>query len=39
VETIIQNAKTSKISNGKIFALDVAYLVHIRPGEQDEEAI
>ncbi|MCX2959955.1 MAG: P-II family nitrogen regulator, partial [Serratia symbiotica] len=39
VETIMQTAQTGKIGDGKIFVFDVACVVRIRTGEQDEEAI
>ena len=39
VETIMQTAQTGKIGDGKIFVFDVARVVRIRTGEQDEEAI
>lgn len=39
VETIMQTAQTGKIGDGKIFVSDVARVVRIRTGEQDEEAI
>lgn len=39
VETIIQTAQTGKIGDGKIFVFDVARVVRIRTGEEDEAAI
>ena len=39
VETIMKTAKTGKIGDGKIFVFDVARVVRIRTGEEDEEAI
>ncbi|OBU08116.1 transcriptional regulator [Morganella psychrotolerans] len=39
VETIMKTAQTGKIGDGKIFVFDVAQVVRIRTGEQDEEAI
>ncbi|MFU2316292.1 nitrogen regulatory protein P-II [Rahnella sp. PCH160] len=39
VETIMTTAQTGKIGDGKIFVFDVARVVRIRTGEQDEEAI
>lgn len=39
VETIMQTAQTGKIGDGKIFVYDVARVIRIRTGEQDEEAI
>lgn len=39
VETIMTTAQTGKIGDGKIFVFDVARVVRIRTGEEDEEAI
>jgi nitrogen regulatory protein P-II 1 len=39
VETIMTTAQTGKIGDGKIFVFDIANVVRIRTGEQDEEAI
>jgi nitrogen regulatory protein P-II 1 len=39
VETIMKTAQTGKIGDGKIFVFDVARVVRIRTGEEDEEAI
>ncbi len=39
VDTIMQTAQTGKIGDGKIFVYDVARVIRIRTGEQDEEAI
>jgi nitrogen regulatory protein P-II 1 len=39
VDTIVKSAKTGKIGDGKIFVFDVARVVRIRTGEEDEEAI
>jgi len=39
VETIMRTAQTGKIGDGKIFVFDVARVVRIRTGEEDEEAI
>ncbi|BAF70537.1 P-II family nitrogen regulator [Nitratiruptor sp. SB155-2] len=39
VETIMQNARTGKIGDGKIFVSDIEKVVRIRTGETDEEAI
>ena len=39
VEAILQNARTGKIGDGKIFILPVEKAIRIRTGEEDEEAI
>lgn len=39
VDTIMRTAQTGKIGDGKIFVFDVARVVRIRTGEEDEEAI
>ncbi len=39
VEAIIQNARTGKIGDGKIFIMPVEKVIRIRTGEEDEEAI
>ena len=39
VDTIMHTAQTGKIGDGRIFVFDVARVVRIRTGEQDEEAI
>lgn len=39
IETIIQTAQTGKIGDGKIFVYDVAQVIRIRTGEQDEDAL
>lgn len=39
VETIMETARTGKIGDGKIFVSDIARVVRIRTGEQNEEAI
>ncbi|GAC28061.1 MAG: nitrogen regulatory protein P-II 1 [Bermanella sp.] len=39
VETILEQAKTGKIGDGKIFVFDVEQVVRIRTGETDEDAI
>ncbi len=39
VEAIMQNARTGKIGDGKIFILPVEKVIRIRTGEEDEEAI
>ncbi len=39
VKSIVENARTGKIGDGKIFVSDVSRVVRIRTGEEDEEAI
>ena len=39
VQTIMENAKTGKIGDGKIFIMPVEKVIRIRTGEEDEEAI
>ncbi len=39
VNTIVDNAKTGKIGDGKIFVSDIEKVVRIRTGETDEEAL
>ncbi len=39
VETIIANAHTGKIGDGKIFVTDVERVIRIRTGEENEEAV
>ena len=39
IETIANAAKTEKIGDGKIFVIPVEQTVHIRTGEQGEEAL
>ena len=39
VETIMQNARTGKIGDGKIFVTPVEKVIRIRTGEENEEAI
>ena len=39
VEAIVRSARTGKIGDGKIFVYDVARVVRIRTGEEDENAI
>jgi nitrogen regulatory protein P-II 1 len=39
VNTIIENTKTGKIGDGKIFVSDIDKIVRIRTGETDENAI
>jgi len=39
VEAITKSARTGKIGDGKIFISDVARIVRIRTGEEDEAAV
>jgi nitrogen regulatory protein P-II 1 len=39
VDTIIQNAKTGQIGDGKVFVSDVAQVYRIRTGEKGDAAI
>ena len=39
IDIIIQNAKTGKIGDGKIFVSSIEKIVRIRTGEEDENAI
>ena len=39
IEKIIENARTGKIGDGKIFVTDIEKVVRIRTGETDEEAL
>ncbi len=39
IEKIIDNARTGKIGDGKIFVSDIEKVVRIRTGETDEEAL
>lgn len=39
VEVLVENAKTGKIGDGKVFVTDVERAVRIRTGEENEEAI
>ncbi len=39
IETIIKNAKTGKIGDGKIFVYDVKETIRIRTGERGEDAL
>jgi len=39
VNTIMENARTGKIGDGKIFVMPVEKVIRIRTGEEDEEAI
>ena len=39
VETILEQAKTGKIGDGKIFVFNVEQVVRVRTGETDEDAI
>lgn len=39
IEAITEAARTGKIGDGKIFVSDVAKIIRIRTGEEDEDAI
>jgi nitrogen regulatory protein PII len=39
IEAILQNAKTDKIGDGKIFVSELTQVVRIRTGELDEAAL
>ncbi len=39
IKTIIENARTGKIGDGKIFVMPVEKVIRIRTGEENEEAI
>jgi len=39
INTIKESALTGKIGDGKIFVSDIAHVVRIRTGEEDEEAL
>ena len=39
VKTIMENARTGKIGDGKIFVTPVEKVIRIRTGEENEEAI
>ncbi len=39
IEKIVENARTGKIGDGKIFVSDIEKVVRIRTGETDEEAL
>ncbi len=39
IEAITEAARTGKIGDGKIFVSDVARIIRIRTGEEDEDAI
>ena len=39
VEVIMETARTGKIGDGKIFVYDVARVIRIRTGEEDEAAL
>ncbi|SES72359.1 nitrogen regulatory protein P-II [Thalassotalea agarivorans] len=39
VQTIVDNAHTGKIGDGKIFVTSVERIVRIRTGEEDEQAL
>ncbi|MBY5993425.1 nitrogen regulatory protein P-II [Ferrimonas balearica] len=39
IEAIVDTARTGKIGDGKIFVTDVARVIRIRTGEENEDAI
>jgi len=39
IEAILSTAQTGKIGDGKIFVTDIARVIRIRTGEENEEAI
>jgi len=39
VEVIVENARTGKIGDGKIFVSSIEKVVRIRTGEEDKEAL
>ncbi len=39
INAIKENAMTGKIGDGKIFVYDIAQVIRIRTGEEDEEAL
>jgi nitrogen regulatory protein P-II 1 len=39
VETVINNARTGRIGDGKIFVYSVAEVIRIRTGEKGDEAV
>ncbi|GAA4874076.1 nitrogen regulatory protein P-II [Ferrimonas pelagia] len=39
IEAIIDTARTGKIGDGKIFVTDIARVIRIRTGEENEDAI
>ena len=39
IDVIVENAKTGKIGDGKIFVTDIEKVVRIRTGETNEDAI
>jgi len=39
IETISSTARTGKIGDGKIFAIDIAQAVRVRTGETNEDAL
>ena len=39
IDSIVKSAHTGKIGDGKIFVFDVARVIRIRTGEEDETAI
>ena len=39
IDTIVTTARTGKIGDGKIFALDIAQAIRVRTGETNEDAL
>ena len=39
IDTILQNAQTGQIGDGKVFVIDLANAIRIRTGETGEEAL
>lgn len=39
IEVILDNARTGKIGDGKIFVSDIERAIRIRTGEENEEAV
>jgi nitrogen regulatory protein PII len=39
VESLVANAKTGKIGDGKIFVSSIEQVIRIRTGETNEEAV
>lgn len=39
IETIVENAKTNKIGDGKIFVYELERAIRIRTGEEGEDAL
>ncbi|MDH4225560.1 MAG: P-II family nitrogen regulator [Deltaproteobacteria bacterium] len=39
IDSIVKNAATGKVGDGKIFVTDISQVVRIRTGEKDEKAL